>query len=51
VAPRAPLDGISKGGWRLIYTDTRNEFIKTGDGDRVEALYSLGVGRARAMAW
>jgi predicted metalloprotease with PDZ domain len=47
VAPRAPLDGITRSGWRLAYTDAKNEFIKTGDGDRVEAMSSLGL-RVRA---
>src|SRR5882672_11214091 len=42
VAPRAPLDGIARGGWRLVYNDTKNEYIKTNDGDRVEAMHSLG---------
>jgi predicted metalloprotease with PDZ domain len=43
VTPRAPLDGITRGGWRLIYTDAKNEYIKTGDGERVEAAYSIGL--------
>ena len=47
VTPRAPLDGITRSGWRLAYTDAKNEFIKTGDGDRVEAMSSLGL-RVRA---
>ncbi len=47
VAPRAPLDGITRGGWRLVYTDAKNEFIKTGDGERVDATYSIGL-RVRA---
>jgi predicted metalloprotease with PDZ domain len=47
VAPRAPLDGINRGGWRLVYTDTKNEFIKTNDNERVEAGYSIGL-RVRA---
>ena len=47
VTPRAPLDGITRGGWRLIYTDAKNEYIKTGDGERVEATYSIGL-RVRA---
>jgi predicted metalloprotease with PDZ domain len=42
VTPHAPLDGITRSGWRLVYTDAKNEFIKTSDGDRVEAMYSLG---------
>jgi predicted metalloprotease with PDZ domain len=43
VTPRAPLDGITRGGWRLVYTDATNEFIKTGDGERVDATYSIGL--------
>jgi len=47
VTPRAPLDGITRGGWRLVYTDAKNEFTRTADGDRVDAMYSLGL-RVRA---
>jgi len=37
-----------EGRWRLVYTDTRNEFIKTGDGDRVErSTHSASGARAR----
>jgi predicted metalloprotease with PDZ domain len=43
VTPHAPLDGITRGGWRLVYNDAKNEYIKTNDGDRVEAMYSLGL--------
>jgi predicted metalloprotease with PDZ domain len=43
VTPRAPLDGITRGGWRLVYTDAKNEYIKTGDNERVEATYSIGL--------
>jgi predicted metalloprotease with PDZ domain len=43
VTPHAPLDGITSGGWRLVYSDGKNEYIKTNDSDRIEALYSLGV--------
>jgi predicted metalloprotease with PDZ domain len=43
VTPRAPLDGITRGGWRLVYTDASNEYIKTGDSERVEATYSIGL--------
>jgi predicted metalloprotease with PDZ domain len=42
-APRAPLDGITKGGWRLVYTDARNEFLKINDGDRLDVAYSIGL--------
>ncbi len=47
VAPRAPLDGITTGGWRLVYTDVKNEYVKTTDAERVEAGYSIGL-RVRA---
>jgi predicted metalloprotease with PDZ domain len=47
VTPHAPLDGITRSGWRLVYTDASNEFIKTTDNERVEAMYSLGL-RVRA---
>jgi predicted metalloprotease with PDZ domain len=43
VTPHAPLDGITRSGWRLVYTDASNEFIKTADNERVEAMYSLGL--------
>jgi predicted metalloprotease with PDZ domain len=47
VRPHAPLDGLAKGGWRLVYTDAKNEYIKASDSERVEAFYSIGV-RVRA---
>ncbi len=43
VTPHAPLDGITRSGWRLVYSDANNEYIKTGDGDRVQAMSSLGL--------
>jgi predicted metalloprotease with PDZ domain len=43
VTSRAPLDGITRGGWRLVYTDAKNEYIKTGDGEGVDATYSIGL--------
>jgi len=43
VTPRAPLDGITRGGWRLVYNDTTNEYIKAGDNERVDATYSIGL--------
>jgi len=41
--PRAPLDGITKGGWRLVYTDARNDFLKNNDDDRQDVAYSIGL--------
>jgi predicted metalloprotease with PDZ domain len=41
---RAPLGGIERGGWRLVYNDQPNLFIKTSDKLRksVDASCSLG---------
>jgi len=47
VAPHAPLDGITRGGWRLVYTDAKNEYIKASDNERIDAFYSIGL-RVRA---
>jgi len=43
-AARAPLGGIERGGWRLVYNDQPNVFIHTGEKLRkfVNASYSLG---------
>ncbi len=42
--PRAPVGGIERGGWRLVYNDQPNVFIHTGEKLRksVDASYSLG---------
>ena len=42
--PHAPLGGIERGGWRLVYNDQPNLFIKTSNKVRksVDASYSLG---------
>jgi len=43
-AAHAPLGGIERGGWRLVYNDQPNVFIKTAEKIRksVNAAYSLG---------
>jgi predicted metalloprotease with PDZ domain len=40
-----PLDGLRRGGYRLIYTDTPTDFQKNADEqtNRVDFLFSLGV--------
>jgi predicted metalloprotease with PDZ domain len=40
-----PLDGLRRGGYRLVYTDTPSDYEKTGDEQRkhVNLLYSIGV--------
>ncbi len=56
--PGAPLDGITRGGWKLTYTDTKSAIEKTLDGLRkgTDLTYSLGVfvggdGTVRAVLW
>jgi predicted metalloprotease with PDZ domain len=45
VTAGAPLGGIERGGWRLVYNDQPNVFIHAGEGfDKyVDASYSLGL--------
>jgi predicted metalloprotease with PDZ domain len=45
VQPRAPLGGITGAGWRLVYNDKMNEFIKARDkaSKSTDASFSLGV--------
>jgi predicted metalloprotease with PDZ domain len=44
VAPRAPLGGITNGGWKLVYNETPNEEIKFGEQQRkfLNLIYSVG---------
>jgi predicted metalloprotease with PDZ domain len=42
----APLDGIDRAGWRLAYTDVRNDYLKAleqGEEHTTDLAYSLGV--------
>ena len=42
----APLEGLTRSGWRLVYNDTPNEYVRlleTGEQHRVEAMWSLGL--------
>ena len=43
--PRAPLDGIEKGGWKLVYRDTMNEMQKSIEEVRktTDLRFSLGI--------
>jgi predicted metalloprotease with PDZ domain len=45
VAPKPPLDGLARGGWRLIYTETPTDFFKSAEARRksTDLSYSLGV--------
>jgi predicted metalloprotease with PDZ domain len=44
-APRAPLQGIERSGWRLVYDETPSELIKARKRERKEinAEYSIGL--------
>jgi predicted metalloprotease with PDZ domain len=45
VAPRPPLDGLERGGWRLVYTETPTSYFKAieSSSKTVNLSYSLGV--------
>lgn len=45
VGKPAPLAGLARGGYRLVYSDQENDFEKTSDAQRkrVGLLYSIGV--------
>jgi predicted metalloprotease with PDZ domain len=59
VARPAPLEGLSRGGYRLLYTDTPSEFEKAGDLERkrISLRYSIGIvvdekdGTVSQVAW
>ncbi|HEV7815857.1 MAG TPA: peptidase M61 [Janthinobacterium sp.] len=42
--PHAPLDGLTRGGWKLVYTDTPTDFLKMAEERRkvTDFAYSLG---------
>jgi predicted metalloprotease with PDZ domain len=45
VSPKFPLDGLSRGGYRLVYTDTPTDYWKDNEGVRktVDLTYSIGL--------
>jgi predicted metalloprotease with PDZ domain len=45
VLERAPLGGITNGGWKLIYTETPNSYIQGGEANYsfINASYSIGL--------
>ncbi|WP_422577043.1 M61 family metallopeptidase [Phenylobacterium sp.] len=56
--PGAPLDGVTRGGYRLIYTDTPTDYAKSEEARRkiTDLTYSLGVvlnkdGEFTAVQW
>ena len=44
--PGAPLDGLTRGGYKLVFTDKESPFFKSEEGRRKAAnlLYSIGLG-------
>jgi predicted metalloprotease with PDZ domain len=56
--PGAPLDGLARAGWKLVYTDTPTDYLKSAD-DRSKGTdfsYSLGFsagqdGSIRNVVW
>jgi len=44
VEPRAPLGGIEASGWRLVYNDTPNEFLKDLEGQAKFSDLTLSLG-------
>jgi predicted metalloprotease with PDZ domain len=47
--PGAPLDGLARGGYRLIYTDTATDYFKSVEARRkvADLTYSLGLAAGR----
>jgi predicted metalloprotease with PDZ domain len=45
VAPQPPLDGITRGGWKLVYTDTPTDYFKSAETRRksTDLTYSIGL--------
>jgi predicted metalloprotease with PDZ domain len=43
--PGAPLDGVTRGGYRLVYTDVQSSYGKSMDGlhETTDLMYSLGL--------
>jgi predicted metalloprotease with PDZ domain len=44
IAPKAPLDGLARAGWKLVYTDTPSDVTKSADerSKSTDFTYSLG---------
>ncbi|MFL5295032.1 MAG: M61 family metallopeptidase [Phenylobacterium sp.] len=45
VAPKPPLDGLTRGGWRLVYGDTETPYFRSVEGRRkiLDLTYSIGL--------
>src|SRR5262249_19862714 len=49
-APGAPLDGLTRGGWKLVYGETQSEYSRSLEEQRKAAdfVYSLGFAVSQA---
>ncbi len=49
VAVKPPLDGLTRGGWTLVYTDKPTDYFKSAEARRrsVDLTYSIGVTLSR----
>jgi predicted metalloprotease with PDZ domain len=49
VAPKPPLDGITRAGWRLVYTETETPYFRSNEMRRktMDLTYSIGIVLAR----
>jgi predicted metalloprotease with PDZ domain len=45
VAPKPPLDGLARGGWKLVYTETPTDYFRSAEARRksTDLTYSLGL--------
>jgi predicted metalloprotease with PDZ domain len=45
IGRQAPLDGLARGGYRLVYTDTPSDLLRGSEEEshRVDLLYSIGI--------
>ncbi|MFI4949420.1 MAG: M61 family metallopeptidase [Caulobacterales bacterium] len=45
IAPKPPLDGLARGGWKLVYTETPTDYFKSAEMRRksTDLTYSLGL--------
>jgi predicted metalloprotease with PDZ domain len=49
VAPKPPLDGLARGGWKLAYTETPSEYFRSAEARReaTDLIYSIGLTLSR----
>ncbi len=48
--PGAPLDGLARGGWKLVYTETPSEYLRSLEDQRKAVDFTYSVGFAVSVA-